>query len=237
MVSMSVDIDLGAVHRLDTMLTRIQREYPGHVAGSVRRAGLYMLRSFKARTIKAPKKMRSSEYKFVPMKGEYITNKKTGRVLHRWEFTHLPGTHAQKVLHFAAYATRSRSKDTKWKWRGLNRAEERREIVKYRDLMKVRRAGLAKLSWDWIARQVMNSASSVFEWRRMKGEKRDPRNFVKGIFRRIVDKGAEMELVNSLDYILSCLPAGAIEEAITAASNRLEHNLKEDFPALKEATA
>ena len=71
----------------------------------------------------------------------------------------------------------------------------------------------------------IGSTASAVSWHRMRGERRDPRNFVKGIFRRIVGKGAEVELKNALDYILDALPPGAIGEALTAAANRLEHNI------------
>ena len=34
-----------------------------------------------------------------------------------------------------------------------------------------------------------------------------------------------MQLLNRLDYALDALPAGALNEGITAAVNRLEHNI------------
>lgn len=227
MISISVDIDQAATQRLERLFLRFEREMPERIAGATRRAGIYVLNSLKARTIKAPKKMRSSEYSLKAIKGGYVT--RMPDVIHHWEFVHLPGTTDAKRKVYGAYATRERSKATKWKWRGLKAAEERREIVNARDLLKIRRAGLAKLSWGWIAKQVLGSTASVVSWHRMRGERRDPRNFVKGLFRRIVGKGAEVELMNALDYILDALPPGAIGEALTAASNRLEHNLDHDI--------
>ena len=223
MISVSVNIDQAATQRLERLFLRFEREMPDRIAGATRRAGIYVLNSLKARTINAPKKKRSSEYSLKAIKGGYVTRRDD--VIHLWKFVHLPGTLAAKRKVYGAYATRERSKATKWKWRGLKAAEERREIVNARDLLKIRRAGLAKLSWGWIAKQVLGSTASAVSWHRMRGERRDPRNFVKGIIRRIVGKGAEVELKNALDYILDALPPGAIGEALTAAANRLEHNI------------
>ena len=153
MISISVDIDQAATQRLERLFLRFEREMPERIAGATRRAGIYVLNSLKARTIKAPKKMRSGEYSLKAIKGGYVT--RMDDVIHLWEFVHLPGTTDAKRKVYGAYATRERSKATKWKWRGLKAAEERREIVNARDLLKIRRAGLAKLSWGWIAKQVL----------------------------------------------------------------------------------
>ncbi|MCR5839887.1 MAG: hypothetical protein K6G94_09685 [Kiritimatiellae bacterium] len=211
---------------------------PERVAGAIRRAAIYTIQSLRARTIKAPKKMRKNEYSLTPMRGAYITRENLTSsvlsngeksVLHRWEFKHIP-TSTKK--HFAAYATRRRSKETKWKWRGLKLADERREIIQAHDLLRIRRAGLAKLSWGWCAKQIVGSHASVSTWKRMRGERRDPRNFVKGLFSRTVNKGAVAEIKNALDYILDALQPGAIGQALNAASKKLEYNLREEVRRL-----
>lgn len=233
MVAVTCDIDTAAVARLDGLLTRIEREMPERLAGATKRAGLYVIGSLKKRTIKAPKRMRKSEYSLEPMRGKYITRDPrrgtTGpwerATLHRWEFKHIPSS---TTKHFAAYATRQRSKATKWKWRGLKLADERREIITSHDLLKIRRAGLAKVSWDWVFGQIMRGHASM-PWRRMRGERRDPRNFVKGLFTRLVGKGAAVEIKNALDYIMDALKPGALAEAMDAASKRLEHNISEEI--------
>lgn len=223
----SCDIDQIAVQRIQHNLLTIEREAPERIAGATKRAGLYILGALKKRTIKAPKKMRKSEYSLEPMRRQYIT--RMGDVLHRWEFKHHPST---TTKHFAAYATRERSKATRWKWRGLKLADERREIIAAHDLLKIRRAGLAKLSWDWIYGQIAGGGMRQVSWRRMRGERRDPRNFIKGLFTRLSGKGAAVEIKNALDYIMDALPPGAIGEAMNAASKRLEYNINEEIRKL-----
>ncbi|MBQ1429089.1 MAG: hypothetical protein IIZ06_05420 [Kiritimatiellae bacterium] len=226
MLDVSVDIDENATRRLESLFERFEREMPDRLAGATRRAGIYVLKSLKARTLKAPKRMRRVEYVLTPRKGGYIT--RDGNVFHLWNYVHLPGTSDEKRKTFGAYATRTRTSDTRWKWRGLKKADERREIIEYRHLLEIRRAGLAKLSWDWIAAKIMQTHGGAVSWKRTRGERRDPRNFVRGLFRRIMGKGAAVLIQNELDYILRTLPAGAIGEALNAASKRLEWNIEQE---------
>ena len=108
-------------------------------------------------------------------------------------------------------------------------ADERKEIIRHHDLLKIRRAGLARLSWDWIYGQITSGGVRSVSWRRMRGERRDPRNFVKGLFTRLAGKGAAVEIKNALDYIMDALPPGAVGEAMNAASKRLEHNINSEI--------
>lgn len=234
MVEVAVDIDQAAVQRIDRALHTIQELAPERIGGSVRRAGIYVLNSLKARTIKAPAVRRKSEYTLNPIKGAYITRR--GLVLHQWEFVRLPGTPAETRKVYAAFASRQRVKTARgWRWSGINKAAERQEVINYNDLLRIRRAGLAKLSWGWIASQILGSTNSVGSWQRMRGERRDPRNFVKGLFTRIANVGAKAEIKNSLDYIFDALPPGAIGEALNAASKRLEYNINEEMKKLYES--
>lgn len=224
MVAVTCDIDQAAVARLDGILDAIQRETPRRLATETRRAAIYICQSLRARTKKAPKRARPNEYRAEPsnVPPRYVHSNSAGRrLLRRWSLTRKLGTPDQYTKHHYVYTNARRGKGGKML--GKNEAAERRELVRQHG--GISRAGLAKKSWGWVMKQIYNAtAVADIAWKRTKGERRDPRNYIKGIFERAAG-GAFAEIRNSLDYIMDALRPGALAEAVDAASKRLEHNV------------
>lgn len=227
MVSVTCDIDQAAVARLDGLLMRIQREMPGRLATETRRTAIYVCQSLRARTKVAPKHIRKSEYEAsissVPPK--YIHSNSAGRrLLRRWTLTRKLGTPDQNTHHYYVYTDRHRGKGGRMV--GGNRSSELRELIQQHG--RIPRAGLAKQSWGWAMKQIYGTASSDFTWKPTRGERRDPRQYVKGLFRKF-GGGAMAQITNKLDYILDALKPGALDQSIAAAEKRLEHNIEAEL--------
>lgn len=226
MVDMGIDIDEAAVAGLDDLLSRIAVETPRKLGTETRRAAIYICQALRARTKKAPKRARPNEYSAEPsnVPPRYVHSNSAGRhLLRRWSLTRKLGTPDQYTKHHYVYTNARRGKGGKMV--GKNEAAERRELVRQHG--GISRAGLAKKSWGWVMKQIYNAtAVADIAWKRTKGERRDPRNYVKGMFARVAS-GAMAEIDNSLDYILDALPPGAVGEAIEAATKRMEYNVSE----------
>jgi len=226
MVDMGIDIDEAAVAGLDDLLSRIAVETPRKLGTETRRAAIYICQALRARTKKAPKRMRPNEYSAEPsnVPPRYVHSNSAGRhLLRRWSLTRKLGTPDQYTKHHYVYTNARRGKGG----RMVNKspAQERRELV--RNHGGISRAGLAKTSWGWVMKQIYNAAPvSDIAWKKTKGERRDPRQYVKGIFTQVAS-GAMAQIDNSLDYILDALPPGAVGEAIEAATKRMEYNVSE----------
>ena len=223
MVSVTCDIDQAAVARLDGLLSHIQREIPQRLASETRRAAIYICQSLRSRTKVAPKRIRKSEYEAaistVPPK--YIhSNSAHRRLLRRWNLTRKLGTPDQNTHHYYVYTDRHRGKGGRMV--GGNRSAELRELIQHHG--SIPRAGLAKLSWGWAMKQIYNGASADFTWKPRRGDRRDPRQYVKGQFSQS-PTGAFAVIRNALDYIFDALKPGALTEAIDAATKRLEYNI------------
>ena len=226
MVDVTCDIDQAAVARLDGLLSTIQREAPGRLAAQTRRAAIYICTSLRARTKKAPKRSPQREMAANPSPNppRYAhSNSADHRLLRRWSLTRKLGTPAQYTKDHYVYTNARRGKDGKMV--GKSPSAERREL--FRQHGGISRSGLAKKSWGWLMKQIYNGASAGdIAWKRTRGERRDPRKYVKGLFVRTAT-GAGASIDNDLDYILDALPAGALAEAMNAAASRLEHNINE----------
>lgn len=226
MVDMGIDIDAAAVAGLDDLLSRIAAETPRKLGTETRRAAIYICQALRARTKKAPKRMRPNEYSAEPsnVPPRYVHSNSAGRhLLRRWSLTRKLGTPDQYTKHHYVYTNARRGKGGRMV--GKSSAQERRELV--RNHGGISRAGLAKKSWGWVMKQIYNAAPvSDIAWKKTKGERRDPRQYVKGIFTQVAS-GAMAQIDNSLDYILDALPPGAVGEAIEAATKRMEYNVSE----------
>lgn len=227
MVSVTCDIDQTAVARLDGLLSRIRREMPRRLASETRRAAIYICQSLRSRTKVAPKRIRKSEYEAsistVPPK--YIhSNSAHRRLLRRWTLTRKLGTPEQYTYHHYVYTDRHLGKGGRMV--GGNRSAELRELIQQHG--GIPRAGLAKQSWGWAMKQIHGGASADFTWKRRRGDRRDPRQYVKGVFRKAMD-GAFALIHNGLDYVGAALQPGAVTEAINAATKRMAYNVEADI--------
>lgn len=227
MVTVQALINRLAVERIDSLLQRIAKESPKRLNTELRRAALYICQGLKKRTRKAPKKIRGKEYEANPSDKlpKYIHSHDKSRLLRRWALTRLKGTSDEYTRHYYVYTSAKRGK--KGRMVGKKRAEEKRELLKVHG--GIPRAGLAKKSWGWIAKGIYAASNQGdLSWKRTRGERRDPRRYVKGLF-SAMRLGSEARIINALDYILDAMPPGAVSEAITAATNRLEHNINRDI--------
>lgn len=223
MLKVSVEIDRAAVARLEALLDRVAKETPSRLATETRRAALYICQGLKKRTRSAPKRIPRREYAAEPSPHppRYI-HARDGRLLRRWAFTRKLGTPDAYTMHYYVYTDAHRGKGGRMT--GKNAAAERRELLRFHG--GIPRRGLARKSWGWLAKRVFSGSSmGDLSWKRSKGERRDPRLSVGGHFRRRPD-GADARLINALDYISAVVPPAVVSQAVTAAANRLEHNIR-----------
>lgn len=223
MPGVAVEVDRAAMAQMNAMLDRIGRESPKRLATETRRAALYICQGLKKRTRKAPKRIRKSEYAAVPspVPPRYI-HARNGRLLRRWMLSRKLGTPDAYAKHYYVYSQARRGRNGKMV--GKNNAAEKRELLRLHG--GITRHGLAKKSWGWVAKGVHSASNQGdLSWKRTKGERRDPRQYVKGMFRAVL-KGAEARLRNRLDYIVDAMHSGAVGAAIIAARKRLEYNIK-----------
>lgn len=226
MVGVSVQVDRVAMQRLADVLSRVERETPGRLATETRRAALYICRALKKRTRKAPKKIQKAEWRAEPSDNppRYAhSNSKSRALLRRWTLWRKLGTPDAYAKDHFVYTRAHRAKNGRMV--GKRAAEEIRELLKQHG--GIQNAGLAKASWGWIAKRIYNAAAEgelMVAWRTKKW-RRDPRRAVAGAFARRHNGGAA-QIVNSLDYIFAVTPPSVVGEAILAAANRLEHNIR-----------
>ena len=168
-----------------------------------------------------------------PIPPRYIHSNSAGhRLLRRWQLTRKVGTPDQYTKQHYVYTNAHRGKSGKMV--GKSASAERRELFRYHG--GISRAGLAKKSWGWIMRELHNGADTDVSWKRTKGERRDPRQYVKGMFARLAG-GAAAQIRNALDYISEALRPGALDEAVNAAYKRMEYNVGAEIMRAENAPA
>ena len=228
MVDVTAQIEAAALARVQKLLDDVAKKSPQRLAVETRRAALYICKSLKARTRKAPKKIRAKERAAYPsvVPPKYIhSNSSHHRLLRRWTLVRKKGTPDVYAKHYYVYTNAHRAKNGRMI--GKNNAAEKRELIEQHG--GISRHGLAKKSWGWVAKEIY-AASSMgdLSWKRTKGERRDPRQYVKGEHKATAS-GAFARILNRLDYIRAALKPGAVTEAISAATNRLEHNIRKQI--------
>lgn len=228
MIQTSIEIDRAAVLKLDGILRRAESESPRRLAAEVRRAAIYICQSLRAHTKVAKKNIRSypSEYaaNLSTLWPPYIhSNSADHRLLRRWQLARKLGTPAESVHHYYIYTDRHR---VKGKMVGGSIAREKAELLRLHG--KISRYGLAKKSWGWVMKGLHDGGAGDLSWKKTRGEKRDPRKYVEGLFMQSMETNvSRAEIHNKLDYILSALPPGKFEAAIGAAVRKLEHNTRD----------
>ena len=225
MVGVSATVEQAGLARLENLLRRVAKESPQRLATETRRAALYICKSLKARTKKAPKKIPPKERGAYPsvVPPKYIhSNSKGHPLLRRWTLVRKRGTPDVYAKHYYVYTKAHRGKNGRMI--GKNNAAEKRELIEQHG--GIRRHGLAKKSWGWVAKEIY-AASSMgdLSWKRTKGERRDPRQYVKGEHKPTAS-GAFARIFNSLDYIRAAMKPGAEFKAVNAAAKSLEHNIR-----------
>ena len=228
MLDITAQIEAAALARVQKLLDDVAKKSPQRLAVETRRAALYICKSLKARTRKAPEKIRAKERGAYPsvVPPKYIhSNSSHHRLLRRWTLVRKKGTPDVYAKHYYVYTNARRAKNGRMI--GKNNAAEKRELIEKHG--GISRHGLAKKSWGWVAKEIY-AASSMgdLSWKRTKGERRDPRQYVKGEHKATAS-GAFARILNRLDYIRAALKPGAVTEAISAATNRLEHNIRKQI--------
>ena len=228
MVDVTAQIEAAALARVQKLLDDVAKKSPQRLAAETRRAALYICKSLKARTRKAPKKIRAKERAAYPsvVPPKYIhSNSSHHRLLRRWTLVRKKGTPDVYAKHYYVYTNAHRAKNGRMI--GKNNAAEKRELIEQHG--GISRHGLAKKSWGWVAKEIY-AASSMgdLSWKRTKGERRDPRQYVKGEHKATAS-GAFARILNRLDYIRAALKPGALADAINAATNKLEHNIRKQI--------
>lgn len=224
MLDVSAQVDDAALARVQSLLDGVAKRAPQRLAAETRRAALYICRSLRSRTLKAPKRIRPREraasISAVPPK--YIHSNSAGRpLLRRWTLTRKLGTPDAYARNYYVYTDRHRGKGGRMV--GGSVAAERRELLEEHG--GIRRAGLARKSLGWVAQGVYSAASmGDLSWKRSRGERRDPRGYARGEYRATA-MGASARILNRLDYIRAALKPGALAETVNAAASRLEHNI------------
>lgn len=118
---------------------------------------------------------------------------------------------------------------------GKHLAQERHELLQQHG--GIPRHGLAKKSWGWIAKQIYNAVGiEDLAYKPRKGEVRDPRKAINGVFKRLTT-GGEAVLQNKLDYIMEALQPGALNEAVVAATQNLSRSVEASLIEAEEKRA
>lgn len=232
MVSVTAEVDQASVKALEDMLGRIAREAPQRLQEETRRAAVYICQSLRKRTPTAPKRARAGEIEAhrAETPPKYIhSNSAHRRLLRRWSLTRKRGTPAEYTKLHYVYTDRHRAKGGRMV--GGSVAAERRELLQQHG--GIPRRGLAKKSWGWAMQGLFATPSGDLSWKRTRGERRDPRQYVQGFFHKLMG-GATAAIHNHLDYILAAVGQSAVSEAIRSAVNRLTHNINEH---IKRASA
>lgn len=211
---------------------------------AVRRGVLTLIRSLRARTLEAPRKARSREYRIERYTGNgprYVTNprfgkkathgKSNGLVLHRWTLTRRLNTTEQNTHHYFAYAhLRHNAKGKIVK----DFAAERKEIAYWHTGIKFR--GLAKKSWGWFMHKFFGKTMEDGKNQKVKIRP----DMVDGYFKAV--KSGEVEMVdvlihNKLNYIADAMKPGAVAEAMRVATKTINERIDNGFAkARKELT-
>lgn len=205
---MAVTFDIGATvpqANIDGFLRACDRykdELGNSQAVAIRRGTIALVKSLRARTAKAEKMAPTSDVTRYDGRWEgkpnYITPKGKGqKAQHRFAIHRYGGNRAKTFVKPAD-----------------SRADARRRFGKYT------RYGLARLSWGWFMKALFNR--SVPDEKNPKA-KIDGR-MTEGYLREIVtgqNPRVEVLIANKLDYIRDALPPGALEEAMTAATNSI----------------
>jgi hypothetical protein len=223
MVDVTINAGNEAVADFVNLLRRVEKENPRRLKTETRRTALYICQALKKRTKKAPKRIRKGEYIATPSPNppRYIHGHGNGKpLLRRWRLTRKAGTSDAYSKDYFVYTKAHRNK--RGKMVGKSQAQERSELI--REHGGISRHGLAKQSWGWVAKGIYSAAAANVAWKRSRREKRDPRNYVKGLFQKSAI-GADARLINKLDYILEATPPSQVVAALKAAHNRLEHNI------------
>lgn len=233
MVSVTCDVDQAAIDHLDALIDRVRSEMPGRLAAETRRAAIYVCQSLRSRTKVAPKRIRAPEYAATisVVAPKYIHSNSAGRrLLRRWTLARKLGTPDAYAKHYYVYTDRHRGKNGRMV--GGSRSAELRELLQQHG--GIPRSGLAKLSWGWVMKQIYGGASADFTWKPRRGERRDPRMDVKGVFSKS-RTGALALIHNALDYISDALAPGALTESINAATRRMEYNIAAELSKVENA--
>ena len=219
MIDVTADIDTAAVGRINDMLDRVARESPRRLAAETKRAAIYICQSLRKNTKTAPKRIPRADVRWGRSDPQYITGTKgkaKGKLLRRTVVNRyrngVKGNIIKwKLLDGDPQTTRATSADLSAAWKRFG---------------SITRHGLAKKSWGWVMKAIYNGApAGDTSWKRTKGERRDPRQFVRGLFRRTAG-GAFAQIHNALDYIFAAVAPGAVDQSVEAAANRLEHNIQ-----------
>lgn len=235
MVDVTMDIDQAAVAKLDALLSRVAADAPRRLATETRRVALYICQALKSRTVVAPRRARANEVQAMPspVPPRYVHSNSAGHpLLRRWQLTRKVGTPDAYTKHHFVYTAAHRAKGGKMV--GKNQSKERAELLRLH--AGISRRGLAKKSWGWIAKGIYGGTSDDLSWKKTRGERRDPRNYVRGMFQKSTS-GAFAAIENHLDYALDALKPGAMSDAINAATKRLEYNIAADLMRAENAPA
>lgn len=244
MVTAAVQLDERGLSEINGMIADFGAQFPDRLGTITRKAGLALCDSLRARTLRAPKRVRSAEYlaEVSKVKPPYITyrpqSKKWARPgkrlpfdIHRWHFVRRRGTPDEKAMEVFVYA---RLRHTKRGKIVPDLSAEKAELLKQKG--QIFHAGLAKASWGWTKKEIFSGAEALDDasFRRRKNDRRDPRKAVSGEFRqtRGVQASASVTIENKLDYIADALMPGAERDAVEAAKANLSWKIGNEYDHL-----
>lgn len=222
---------------------RFHDEMGNSLKVAARRGVLTLIRSLRARTLKAPEKARKREFRVSRYEGSgphYVTNPRSGKnathgranglVLHRWTLTRRVGTPKENVHHYFAYARLRHGRHGKVV---SDLAAERREIALHHT--GVRMHGLARKSWGWFMQRFIGGTTGGGN----PNAKVRP-DMVDGHFS--VRRGGETEAVdvlvhNRLKYIADAMRPGAVAEAVRVATKTINDRIDNGFAKARKELA
>lgn len=235
MVSLSAMISDEAMASLNGLLSAMQEEMV--VSGKdLRRLGVGICQSLRARTRKSPRLVPKNEYNIRrdadfptmtnPRKGKHATHgRANGWTLHRYVYTGKVGTpdeFSAKHFVYAYYRVGRKRRRT----RKVSDEKQLRDVYAFHKAIS--HPGLAKQSWGWAAHALFSSAPAE-AFHALKHDRRDPTKEVEGSFSDVVsgpNPGADLMIHNKLDYIESAMYKGAVSDAVVAACNKFRKKVE-----------
>lgn len=197
MLNITAEIPEETLRNFERACDRYRDELGNSQATALRRATTDFVKSLRARTVRSAQYVPARDVvKYSGPGPKYITE--NGKPRRRWNVIHKRGTPKERVRIVAA--------DTK--------ADARR----HGGLIKKR--GLAKQSWGWFMQLLFNRSVP----KDMATARPVDRTLVEGWMKEVVtgtNPRAEVLIHNSLGYIRSALPEGALAAALTAATNSI----------------
>ena len=182
----AVACTVSGTERINDLLQAFGETFPEELGKRVKQVSFAICDSLRAATPKGKTKLKPGDnesmalYPAFPYPSIYGNHGK-GPKLHRWYLFRHYGTPNSSVHPYYVYATKAKAQGVRGSKSEPATADEQiREL--YKEHGGIQHVGLAKKSWNWIKQKIHCADAGDISWKMRAHDKRDPREFVNGIF-------------------------------------------------------